>query len=487
MIRKMKKLISDVEAYFYCRGLIREIGNANLYQLRRIANVFDMHFDKKELSRDQAEELVDVWVQKVLLLVNDFNDVEKMLDSVEQGNFYQPLIRAYGERTTSLNSIVRLLNRLWLGVPKNIPPIYFDEYAYNDLLDTEFVLAKRAKELSAGKYGLGHIAELAGLIKDPVGDGRGSRTSEDIVISLALPKLRLDFMGGMDFVRNFKLHASHYRFLKAFVEANGLTLPSQAIKLTDHILTPKLGGKELAQTILRAVNAAPFDISIGLRLKLEAIIAGEDPLRLFEGGFGSSIGDVLMSSLLDGEVEDDGLPSLESIFAMQDTLEELGRVFPMAGKDSRSGFPSTFSFSPSSGMNFKDVFEGTFGGTETHNHPQAGSFKDSSFRDLFEAIGEQSPDKCLECPRLEGCSLPIAQIVKGIIQGLNPEPDSKLIISTSLDDLHERLEQSLIKVLEAGRIGTILINDQEVGDFLAANPGVISQETRQRIYAALAR
>jgi hypothetical protein len=469
-------MIRSIEAFFYCRQMKQAIQNANLFLLLSLANSIDWNVDEKEFSRDQCEELVDVWVQKVLLLVNDFSQLEKMLESVEDGIFYQPLIRAYGERTKSIDSILRLLDRLWVGVPQNIVPIHFNQDTYQDLLDTEFVLAKRAKVLSAGKFGLGHIAEMAGLIQDRVGDGRGSRVSEDIVIALALPKLKLDFLEAMYFANNFKLQSGVYRFLKAFVEDNGLTLPSQAIKIADHIRTANFGGKELAQTILKAVDEAPFDISEQLREKLEGISGKKSRSR--RDGMSAVLSELLMASLLEEEADEDGLPRMDSIMRTMSLIGMLEDSFPIAGKDSRSGFPSLFSFSPSSGIGFSDVFEDIFGGTETHNHPGSMSFDETQAHTL---------NKCFACSVLDDCPAPEGQMARQVREMIGAGSDSKIFAATSEEELLQKMEQGVLEDLEAGKLHEVRIDQMTIWEFLESRPDVFSSEAREKIFAAVAQ
>lgn len=283
----IKMLLGPMLLFFPVRRLAQQLQNASLAVLRSNSVLTQIsELEWPGVSEKQAKMIDDLWLKRVLLLVTGVDDVLAVLDKLEdklEGDLYYQLIEGYGKQVKSIDSIILLLNRLWEHADmasKILKALNADtESMMLKVLDTEFVLAKRAKELSAtspaNHYTLGNLEAMAEKIIDAVGDGSGSKTSEDIVIALALPKLKSDFEGGMRLAKSFKELTGRYRFLQAFVAHNGISNSHQVVRLIDELITTsQFGGKELAITVLEAVKTAGIKISELSREKLEAISDG---------------------------------------------------------------------------------------------------------------------------------------------------------------------------------------------------------------------
>ncbi len=264
-------MLQFITQYFRFKRLRGEIQNSKLDDLQHYALCIAAYDTGAFLTDDQVERLYDIWLRKVLLLVTNIKDVEKILDNIDSHWMFRRLCREYASRsTTSVDSIIILLNKLWARHAE------FSTSFYQTRL-TEIYLVEKALELIPTlSYGLGHIECLAASIVDEVGNGIGACGSEQIVTALVLPKLRYDLPGAIKFARHFKMNSSKYHFYYTFICVNDLVNSHQVGFLVEEILDEYDGGKELAEKILEIVEEKALQINPYIRHQLEFLVREQE-------------------------------------------------------------------------------------------------------------------------------------------------------------------------------------------------------------------
>lgn len=220
-------------------------------------------------SREKIEAMNKAWVARVLMLATGINDVVDKLKLINHWKLRCLLIREYGKRTNSLDSIIILLNQLFAGVR----PEFIGSYAKVET--TEAFLIKRANEIAANHHhGLTHLAWLAEKAEDKVGDGTGSRASEAIITHLALPQIGGDLDMARYFAGQFRTKRGKNFFLRVYIQTYGLSDSYQVALSVSSIRSSRYGGKELARKILEIIDTSELEIDSEQIEKLELIAWG---------------------------------------------------------------------------------------------------------------------------------------------------------------------------------------------------------------------
>jgi hypothetical protein len=439
-------------------------------------------------------DLIEAFVAKSMLLVTGIDDVMMLSDRISMAAIRNSLFKAYGTRTRDLGNIITLLNNVWKGIDRGrIKP-----ESRNELNVTAALLYTRGTELAAEtgrSLSLGVIGMLAEAIRDTSNDGTDSRAAEDLVISLAVPKVGPDASAAVGFAKSFKLKTGRHRFFLSFLDTYGIANSHQARKIANAVSTSSFHGNEVARKILDIADKARIELGYSLTQKLEKLTIKEKTgfSGILDGLLGSLLGEGLsdlFGNLGEGKmhgmpgmpfglpgmgmfgglreegfpgmmlggfggIEDDGLPPLSELMELHSMLQSL---IP-EGKDSIS---SPNPFFP------RGIFRG-----ETHNHPSLAS------------------SKCFECEELPSCPDRQAAKVREAMgmDAMDPEEGHKpKVIAISGDNEEEKLQQletHLLRICADGDLGRVEINGVPAELFTMLNIEKFSPQARATLQAAI--
>lgn len=449
MFRKLKLYIM---LHLEARNLERAIGNSHFNDLKFAPSAIEgLISESRELhtsiTRQWQRKLTDTLVNKAMLLATGIDDIITLSNSITLPAIRNALFKAYGARTSDLGNIITLLCNLNKKV--DFDALGFEEA--NEVYSTAALLNTYGKKLAAEtgpSLTLGVIGLLAEKIENFTRNVDDSRVAEDLVIGLAVAKLKGDPRRAVNFVEHFQLTPSHHRFLLAWLDENQLTSSIQAMRFTDAIITHRHYGSHVANRILWKVTEAGIDLNPIHRNKLEKL-ANPD----------KGLGDSSISNLIGRLI---GTISLHSI---------LERAFDDIFGEPEDGIISD-------GRNIFDDLE-----SERDSHGLAGLGRILGMvHDMAEDHGF-GPSNCATCPDLASCDKPEAAIARRMASSQAKEVVT--IPRGPKEEMLRQLEEHLLAAHAENKLDQVLVDGMPALVFIMTHMDIFTPETRNILEAAV--
>ncbi len=456
----LKKLKLYVMLYLETRNFERAISNSHFSDLKFAPSAIEgLLSESRELhpsiTRLWQRKLTDALVNKALLLATGIDDIISLSNGIKLPAIRNALFKAYGARTGDLGNIITLLNNLNKGV--NYDTLDFEEA--NECYSTGALLTTYGRKLAAEtgpSLSIGSIGLLAERIENFTRNQDDSRAAEDLVIGLAVAKLKGDPHGAVHFAEHFQLIPSHHRFLSAWLDENQLTSSIQAMRFADAIVTHKLGGSHVASQILRRISEAGIDLGHGLRSKLEKLANPDSGSR--DGSIGDLIGRLISTVALHNILE----RAFDNVFGELEDQPGLSDIIP--------------------GFEDGDDFPGFDGPLPSIFSPM--NADDGEYRGL-DITG------CFECAKLPSCPAKKASRAREAL-GMSPtKTDSSWgsamieITEGTEEERIRQLEEHIIKHCEEGTLDMVIINNMPAELFAMMNLEIFTPEGGERIKSAI--
>lgn len=522
----LRKLQLAAMLYLDQRRLKREIMESNLSELKTAPPAIEGHLWESQevwapLAQKLNDELIGAFVSKTMLLVTGLSDVVKILGTTNHPVIRNSLIKAYAARTKDLGSIIELLNRLW----ENAEASASNNMLY-DLHATEDFLTARGQQLIAETghaLSFGITKMLAAQVDSATGEETASRAAEDLVISLAIPKVERNVRAAVKLAEAFRIQPGTHRFLLAFLNAYGITNRHQAEKIANNIVSPYYHGDKVAEKLLDLAHEGEIELGSSLRRKLRTLSKGkstgftgildDDGLgellsEVFDGLFGGATGKFGMAGGVSFERYGLGLPGMGLAFggpfdgpmSMGDDRHHVQQGMPFDGMlgDLMAGMMGGMPSSRRGGFHFDDgdatshdlrsleeLLSSLMGENDHSSHV---SFPPHAFlRGETHNHPSMAANKCATCPGLPRCPDRKAQAAReamGMPRAMGGQ-GRRIDITGSDEEKLQQLEEHLQRICAEGTIDMTVINDMPAELFMMLNLNMFSPETQAIIKDAV--